>query len=282
MTEGASELQLATRAPARVGGMATARVLYARYENALLGGVGIVGFLVLWEWAGSNMENGKLFFSTPSIVAATFVRMVGTGELWNDVWVSFQEFAIGYGLSIAVGIPLGIAMGWYRRLNALLDPLSTAFYATPRVALIPLLLIWFGIGIASKVAVVFLGAVFPILISTIAGMRNLDESLLKAARSFGATDMQIFRTLALPSSVPFILAGLKLAVGRALIGVVVGELVAAQAGVGNMMAKAGATFQTDRVMVGVLIIALAGVVSVELLRRLEERFQAWRPQRQHQ
>jgi NitT/TauT family transport system permease protein len=159
---------------------------------------------------------------------------------------------------------------------------KTTFYATPRVALIPLLLIWFGIGISSKIAVVFLGAVSPVLIATTAGMRNLDESLLQAARSFGANDRQIFTTVALPSSVPFILAGLKLAVGRALSGVVVAELVAAQAGIGYMMAKAGATFRTDRVMVGVLIIARAGVASIELLRRVEERYQAWRPQSQAQ
>ena len=279
MAEQASELDLRlAHPPGRVGG-AERRNLLAAYENAILGALGVVIFLAVWEVAGTKMENGKLFFSSPSMVAAAFGRLVGQPAFWNDCWVSFQEFAFGYLASIVVGIPLGIAMGWYRRTNALLDPLVSAFYATPRVALVPLLLIWFGIGIWSKIALVFLGAVFPILISTLAGIRSLDESLIKVSRSFGARDWQIFTTLALPGTVPFILAGLKLAVGRALIGVVVAEYVAAQAGIGQMMAKAGATFQTDRVMVGVLLIAFAGITSIELLRRLEQRFESWRPAR---
>lgn len=255
------------------------RRLYLGYENAFLGFLGVAAFLAVWEWAGTTLENGRLFFSAPSLIGATFVRMMSTGEMWNDIWVSFQEFAIGYVASIVVAIPLGIAMGWYRRFNALLDPLVSAFYATPRIALMPLIIIWFGIGIYSKIAVVFLGAVFQILITTIAGVRNLDEGLIRAARSFGATDRQVFLTIALPGSVPFILTGLKLAVGRALIGVVVGEMIAAEAGVGYMMTKAGATFQTGTVMVGVLIIAVFGMISMDLLGRVERRFQTWRPQR---
>jgi NitT/TauT family transport system permease protein len=253
--------------------------LYARVENGLLGFLGVAAFLGAWEVAGRTFENGQLFFSSPSQVVGAFLLLAGRGALWNDMWVSFQEFGIGYVGSIAVGIPFGIAMGWYRRVNSLFDPLVSAFYAMPRVALVPLLLIWFGIGMNSKIALVFLGAVFPILISTLAGIRNLDENLIKVARSFGARDRQIFTTIALPGSVPFILTGLKLAVGRALIGVVVAELIAAEAGVGYMMARAGATFQTDRVMVGVLIIAFTGVAGIEVLRRLEMRFESWRPQR---
>ncbi len=253
--------------------------LYLQYENAILGVLGVAAFLAAWEWAGSTIESGRLFFSTPSLVAATFAHMLSTGEIWNDMWVSFQELSIGYLAAVVVAIPLGMAMGWYGRLNALLDPLVSAFYATPRIALMPLIIIWFGIGIYSKIAVVFLGAVFQIVITTIAGVRNLDESLIRAAHSFGASDRQIFLTVALPGSVPFILTGLKLAVGRALIGVVVGEMIAAEAGVGYMMAKSGATFQTSRLMVGVLIIALFGMICMGLLERLERRFQLWRPQR---
>jgi ABC-type nitrate/sulfonate/bicarbonate transport system permease component len=280
VAERASEFQLAPTYRARAESGSALKHFYEVHENALLGALGVACFLGLWEWAGTSSESGKLFFSAPSLVMNAFLKLAAQGSIWNDVWLSFQEFAIGYLASIAVGLPLGIAMGWYRRVNALFDPLVSAFYATPRVALVPLLLIWFGIGIGSKVALVFLGAVFPILISTLAGMRSLDASLIKVARSFGASDRQIFATVALPGSVPFVLAGLKLGVGRALIGVVVAELVAAQAGVGYMMAKAGATFQTDRVMVGVVLIAFAGIVSIELLRRIEQRFESWRPQRE--
>ena len=273
------ELETVPGRRSRSGLAVTLRRTYVAHEDAILGSLGVLAFLAAWEWAGTNMENGKLFFSAPSMVVAAFFKLAPQAAFWNDVWVSFQEFALGYIASVLVGVPLGIAMGWYRRVNSLFDPLVSAFYATPRVALVPLLLIWFGIGIMSKVALVFLGAVFPILISTIAGIRSLDDALIRVARSFGASDRRVFMTVALPGSVPFILAGLKLAVGRALIGVVVAELVAAQAGIGYMMARAGATFQTDRVMVGVLVIAFAGIVSIELLRRIEVRFQAWRPRR---
>lgn len=176
-----------------------------------------------------------------------------------------------------IGIPLGILLGWYRRLYYFLDPTLSAFYATPRVALLPLLIIWLGIGIWSKIAVVFLGAVFPILLSTVAAVRTADARLLRAAHSFGATDLQIFRTIILPGSVPFIITGLRLGVGRALVGVVVGEMVAATAGIGLMISIAGNTFQTDRVFVGIFLIAAAGVVLVEALTRLERRFEKWRP-----
>jgi NitT/TauT family transport system permease protein len=168
-------------------------------------------------------------------------------------------------------------MGWYRRVAYVLDPFVNAFYATPRVALLPLVVIWVGIGIWSKIAIVFLGAVFPVLLSTYSGVRTTDARLLRAARSFGADDLQIFRTLILPGSVPFIVTGLRLGVGRALIGVVVGELYAATAGIGFLISVAGNSFQTDKVFVGVLLIALVGIVSMELLGRLERRFERWRP-----
>src|SRR5438105_7211850 len=151
-------------------------------------------------------------------------------------------------------------MGWYRRVGFGIDPFVAFFYSTPRIVLVPLLIIRFGIGIWSKIAVVFLGAVFPMIVNTMAGVRNVDGSLVKAAKSFGASDAQLFRTVVLPGSVPFILTGLRLGVGHALTGVVVGELVAAQAGLGLMMATAGATFQTSKVFVGLVIISTAGIL----------------------
>jgi NitT/TauT family transport system permease protein len=142
-----------------------------------------------------------------------------------------------------------------------------------------LFIIWLGIGIESKIAVIYLGAVFAILINTIAGVRSLDTSLLRVARSFGAGDRQIFRTIALPGSVPFILTGLRLGIGHALIGVVVAEYVAAQHGVGRMMMIAGSTFQSSKVFAGLFLIAAAGLLMTYALQRLERHFDAWRPQR---
>ena len=170
-----------------------------------------------------------------------------------------------------------MSIGWYRRFSYAVDPFITFFYATPRIVLLPLLIIWFGIGIWSKIAVVFLGAFFAIVINTAAGVRNLDANLIKVARSFGATDLQLFRTIALPGSVPFVLTGLRLGIGHALVGVVVGELVAAQHGIGRLMAIAGSTFQSDKVFAGLIIIASAGMLTTLLLQRLERRYEAWRP-----
>jgi ABC-type nitrate/sulfonate/bicarbonate transport system permease component len=249
-----------------------------RYEPTLIGVSSVLLFLIVWQGVASARLVPSLFLPGPLDIIDAFIVLFAQGQIWNDIWVSGQELVCGYGLAVLVALPLGLLMGWYRRLNYALDPFISFFYSTPRVALLPLLILWFGIGIWSKIAVVFLGSFFPIVINTIAGVRNLDAGLIKTSRSFGATDAQMFRTVALPGSVPFILAGLRLGVGHALIGVVVGELVAAQAGVGLMMAKAGATFQTSKVFAGLIIVAGTGIIITGILQRIERRFQAWKPQ----
>ena len=249
----------------------------SRYEATLIGAGSVLLFLVVWQGVAAARLVPPLFLPGPLDVVDAFSALFRQGTIWNDIWVSTQEVLWGYSLAIAIGLPLGLLMGWYRRLFYALDPFVSFFYSTPRVALLPLLIIWLGIGMNSKIAVIFLGAFFPILVNTVVGVRNLDAALIKAARSFGASDAQIFRTLALPGSVPFILAGLRLGVGHALTGVVVGELIAAQAGVGLMMAQAGSTFQTPKVFAGLFIIAGAGILITAAIQRLEHRFQAWMP-----
>lgn len=276
---------------------------FARYEPLFIGGLTVTMFLGIWQLVASLQLMPSLFLpgpmdiidayrvlggfgkasaylaTNPSDIVGYFRVLFTQGTIWNDIWVSGQEVFYGYGLAIIVGLPLGLLMGWYKHLKYALDPFVSFFYSAPRIALVPLMVIWFGIGIWSKIAVIFLGAFFPIVINTMTGVQNLDSSLIKAARSFGASDAQIFRTLALPGSVPFILAGLRLGVGHALIGVVAGELVAAQAGVGLMMAKAGATFQTSKVFAGLIIIAGTGTLINLVLQRIERRFQAWKSSR---
>jgi ABC-type nitrate/sulfonate/bicarbonate transport system permease component len=259
-----------SRAPPR-------RSFWRRNENALLGTIAVAVFLAFWESAVQFGWVNPLFTSSPSRIFAAAVQMFADRSILYDLQVSGFEFAVGYGLAIAVGIPLGILMGWYRRLNAVLDPFVSALYATPRIALLPLLMIWFGIGFASKIAIVFLGAVFPILVNTITGVRTLDADFVKVARSFGANDWQLFLTVALPSSVPLLLSGLRLGLGHALIGIVVGEMYGATHGIGFLISVSGARFQIDKVMVGIIIIALAGILLTELLRVIERRFERWRP-----
>ncbi len=246
----------------------------------LLGSIAVVLFVAAWEAVMRLGMVNPLFTSAPSRIVATFIQLTHEGTLGNDIRVSGTEFLVGYSLAVVVGILIGVGMGWYRDVSAVLQPFVSALYSTPRIALLPLLIIWLGIGVWSKVAVVFLVAVFQILISTEAGVRAADESLVRTARSFGATDRQIFTTIVLPGAVPFLVAGLRLGLGQALIGIVVGELYAATAGIGYEIAVAGETFQTDRVFVGIVILASASIILMWCLRRLEMKFESWRPQRQ--
>jgi NitT/TauT family transport system permease protein len=250
----------------------------ARHERALVGSAAVAAFLLAWELVNRTSLVNPLFLSSPTAILATGARMWSTGELVEHLWTSGAEFTLGYLLAAGTAIPLGLAAGWYRRLGFVLDPFVAALNATPRVALMPLIVLWVGIGIWSKVAVIFLGAFFPICLNTFTGVRTVSDVHVRVARSFLAGDAHLFRTIVLPSCVPFILAGLRLGVGRALVGVVVGELYGASAGVGFLIAMAGSTFQTDRVFVGIGLIAAFGVVCNELLARVEARFERWRPQ----
>ncbi|HTM09182.1 MAG TPA: ABC transporter permease [Verrucomicrobiae bacterium] len=251
---------------------------YLNQERKILGMISVALFLVTWELMGGVFQVvNPMFMSAPSFIWKAAVQLFGSGEIWNDLYVSGVEFAWGYVLSVVVAIPFGIAVGWYKKMAYLFDPFVNAMNATPRVALLPLVIIWLGIGMLSKVGIIFLGAVFPLLINTRDGVKTTPANLLNAARSFGASEWQIFRNVVLPSTVPFILTGLRLAVGRALIGVMVGELYAATAGIGFMITVAGATFQTDKVFVGVLIFAISGMAATEAIDRFERRFDKWRP-----
>ena len=252
------------------------RGAWARREPLLVGLAAVVVFLVVWQAVAWRRLVPELFLPGPTDIFAALGGLVAGGTIWRDLWVSGQELIYGYVLAIVLALPLGLLMGWYKRVGYAIDPFVAFFYSTPRIVLVPLLIIWFGIGIYSKIAVVFLGAVFPMIVSTMSGVRNVDSSLLKAARSFGATDMQLFRTVVLPGSVPFVLTGLRLGIGHALTGVVVGELVAAQAGIGLMMATAGSTFQTSKVFAGMFIVAGSGIALTILLQKIEQRFQSWK------
>ncbi|HEY7167799.1 MAG TPA: ABC transporter permease [Candidatus Binatia bacterium] len=251
---------------------------YLNQERKILGTISVGIFLLIWELVGNTFQLiNPMFMSAPSLIAKAAVQLFASGEIWNDLYVSGIEFFWGYGLSVIVAIPFGIAIGWYKRFAYVCDPFVNAMNATPRVALLPLVIIWLGIGILSKVGIIFLGAVFPLLINTRDGVKTTPANLLTAARSFGASEWQIFKSVVLPSTVPFILTGLRLAIGRALIGVMVGELYAATAGIGFMITVAGATFQTDKVFVGVLIFAITGMIMTDMVDRWEHRFDKWRP-----
>lgn len=240
-------------------------------------GVGMIALLyAVWEIVTAMRIEPAILLPGPADVGAAFKTVFSNSAIWTDLRVSGEEFLYGYVLAAVVGVVGGVLIGWYARVGYMLDPLVNFMYAVPRVALTPLLIIWLGIGLTSKIALVFLIAVFPVLINTSSGVRNLDPQLLRTARCFGAGDLQIFRTVALPASVPFILSGLRLAVGQGIIGVFVAELVGAENGVGQMMNNAGEQYQTATVFVGLIIFAAAGVLFTGAVRAVERHFDAWR------
>ena len=255
------------------------RSFYERHERLLLGGTAILVAFVGWQALWSTGKISPLFFTGPSSVAVRFVEEWTNGRLKQDMAYSGANFLIGVAMAIAVGVVVGVLIGWYRRLSMVLDPFVTTLYSTPRVALVPLVLIWFGIGMWSKVFIVFINAVFPVLINTIGGVRAIDADLLRAARAYCASDWQIFTTVVIPGAVPFILTGVRQAVALGLIGVVVGEMFGGSEGIGFMVNYGGQTFQTDTVFLGVAIIAGAGITLTWLAEQLERRFSRWRPER---
>ncbi len=258
----------------RAGGVHLMRPNLRRW---VIGAGTVVALLVLWEGAVDGGLIDPMLVSSPSRVVAAGVEPFRSGDIWQDIRVSAAEFAWGYLAAILAGIPLGLATGWSRRIDYLVGPFVDMLNAVPRITFLPILILWFGIGIWSKVAVVFLGAVIPIIIATHAGVKANEARFIRVARSFGATRMKLLASIILPGTVPYLFTGLKYGAGRALLGVVVGEIYASTAGVGHMIADAANLFDTSTVFLGVLIFMVAGVTVTALLNRIERHFDRWRP-----
>jgi ABC-type nitrate/sulfonate/bicarbonate transport system permease component len=254
--------------------------VWRRFEPTILGTGTIVLLLLVWQFLPDfvPMKAGtKLFFTVPSHIAGTLWTMFATGSIWAPLGVSASAFAIGLLLAIVVGLPLGVLLGRSPTLNAMVDPFITAFNATPRLVFLPLLMLWFGIGIWSKVAVVFLGALFPLLINTYEGVRNADRLLINVVRAFGAGEWDIARLVVVPNSLPFIIVGLRLAIGRAVLGVVVAEFFGSQDGLGVVMVRAASQFKVDIVFAGLIVFAALSLIMTGLVKVLEDRLTRWRP-----
>jgi NitT/TauT family transport system permease protein len=251
--------------------------LYLAHERLAIGGGTLLALLLAWEMFARSGLVDPLFISSPTRIAQAGWQLGHDPDFWKDLQISANEFLLGYAGAVAVAVPLGLAVGLSRRLQYMLSPFVDTLNAVPRVTLLPLIVIWFGIGIWSKVAVVFLGAVIPILINTQSGVKTSEARFVRVARSFCASRSKVFASIVLPGTVPFIFTGLKYGAGRALLGVVVGELYASTAGLGHLIAEAGNTFQTDVVFFGVLIFMAAGLIVVALLDACERHFEKWRP-----
>jgi NitT/TauT family transport system permease protein len=276
----AADADIAVSALAADAG-APAKSLWSRLEPSLLGIGSIVALLLIWEllpYMVTLSAGTQLFFTTPSKVAGTLWSMFATGSIWAPLKVSASGFALGLGLAIVVALPLGVVLGRSRVLNAMFDPFITAFNATPRLVFIPLVMLWLGLGLWSKVVIVFIGALFPLLINTYEGVRNSDKVLINVVRSFGANEWAIARLVVLPNSLPYIVAGLRLAIGRAVLGVVVAEFFGSEDGLGVLMVQASGQYQVDVVFAGLIVFAGLSLIMTGLVQLLEQRLTRWRPQ----
>jgi NitT/TauT family transport system permease protein len=239
----------------------------------------VASFLVaalLWEYTARYLIARPILFSSLGAIVERAIELWRDGELQHHMWVSFVEFAGGFGLAIVVGIGLGVAFAASRFVRNFFEPWVSMLYATPIIALGPLFILWLGIGVGSKIAIVFLTAVFPILINTVVGLTTTERTLIDVARSLGATNTQIYTKIRIPGATPYVIAGLRLSVARALVGVVVAELFGARAGLGFLILTSAENFDTPALFVGVIILAIVGVVSVSLLKWIEEYFAAYR------
>ncbi len=240
---------------------------------------GLTSFVVLgilWELTGRYILTNKLFFVPLSDVIIAAAHLWSTGELQHHMAVSFTELAMGIALAIVIGVPIGIISGVSRTFRDYSDLMIAALYATPLVAIAPLLVLWLGIGPASKAAVVFLTAVFPILINTSAGILATDAVLVEVSQSFGGTRFQTIRKVMVPAALPFILTGMRLAIGRGIVGVVVGEILGSQAGLGHLILVAGQSFDVPNLFVGVITLAIAGISLTYLAQLAEQYVTRWR------
>jgi ABC-type nitrate/sulfonate/bicarbonate transport system permease component len=232
-------------------------------------------FLIIWETASRAGLVDKLFASSPSLIVAKFAEMIADGSIWPHVAATAGVTAAGFGLAVAIGVPVGILMGRSELINATAEPFVAALYASPQVAFLPLLIIWLGIGFTSKVALVFIGSVIIMIINTETGVAQVDPRLIETARSFTASERQVLTKIVLPAALPIILAGMRLAIGRALVMVVVAEIYASNRGLGYLIFQAGGMYDTAQVFVGVGILAAAGVTLTALLRALERWLAPW-------
>ncbi len=217
----------------------------------------------------------NLFLSSPVEIAQSFAELLGTGELLSHSYASFIAFSYGYLLAVVVGIPLGVLMATIKKVNYYLDPWVSFIYATPRVALAPVIIIWFGLGIFSKALIVFLGAVFPILINTYTGIKSVRENLIEVVKAFGGSNMQVFFKVMVLDAIPAIITGLRLAVGRAVIGVVVAEWFGTEAGLGHMVYEYSMVFRPAPVFVGIVVLIVFGHLAFVLLERAQRWISPW-------
>lgn len=238
--------------------------------------LGIAGILALWEIISSLNIVSPLFLPAPSAIVVTGWDMLVSGEIYENLSASLYRIVIGYAIGAVLGILIGLILGFFKWADAIGTPIVYSIYPIPKIALLPLFVLWLGIGELSKVTIIALGVFFPVVINTFSGVKSVDQNLVKAAVTFGSNRVNVIRKVILPGSLPMIFAGLKLAAGTSLLLLVSAEMIAAQNGIGSMVLHYGNLMITSKLMVGVLLLSFLGLTFNRGLRWLENKLIPWK------
>jgi len=230
--------------------------------------------ILLWEYFGRRVN--PILFTYPLAIARAFVELVASGELQSYMSGSLLVLTYASVLSIVVGVLLGVAMGRFAVVEWATDIYINALYSTPMVAVVPLIVLWFGFKIPAKVVIVFSFMVFPVLLNTYEGVKNVDRNLQEVARSFCSSEAQLWRHLIIPSAIPFIVAGVRLAIGRGLVGMIVAEFYTSVTGLGYMIVRYANALETDKLFVPIVVVMILGVGLMWLAKWVEGRIAPWR------
>ncbi len=240
------------------------------------GAISIFAGIAVWEILARALLENELLIPPPSSVARTFWNLASSGQLNKHFAATATEFFYGFSAACMVGVLLGYLMGMHRWFDEIMDPWMAALYSIPVIALVPMIIIWFGIGIFSKIVVVFKITLVAIILNTAAGIKNLDPVWLELAQSMRLSSWQTTYKIRLPGALPFIITGMRLGVGRALLAVVVAELMASNAGLGYLLRESSETWDSPKLFVTVILLAVIGLTSFNLIKRFEQRMAPWR------
>jgi NitT/TauT family transport system permease protein len=253
---------------------APARALAALTSPWAIRAMSVAVVCAIWEVLGRQDD---VTASYPSQIAAAFVDLTFSDtQLVEAFGTTLLGLGVGFAIAAVLGIAIGFLMGTVRLIDIALDPYVNALYATPRIALVPLLVLWAGIDFELRVTIVVLSAIFPIIISVYAGTKQVDRELVDAGRVFAATRWQLLKTVLVPGSVPYVFAGLRVGLAKALVGVIVAEMTAAVTGTGQLLLEFGRFYQTDRLFVPIILLGLLSIVLVEIMYAIERRVMPWR------
>ena len=252
------------------------RKVYSRKQRWLIGFVNLAVFFTLWQLAAEYSDIPKLFLPSVTEVWDALVNMSEQGILWGNLWISLWVYIVGMVISLVIAIPLGLFIGGIKIVDKIASPYIWAIYTTPRLILMPLVLLWVGINDTARVVIIVLSAVPATLVVIMEGVKTVDNSLLKAARSFGASRTRLFRSVVMPSTVPFIATGIRMGVSRGLIGLFIGELFTAANGIGYIIAVSSKTFNSSQTYAMLFIFVFFCVAMVGLTQLLERKVSVWR------